>query len=204
LVTSGLERTENNAKEKAATKTSNGPRIEPAEFKLRSGTNITIVPATPITSASASLRPSFSFNKTAENTAMRTGPIATKNPASPEETVVSPKFSAKWYAGTFRREIARSLGKSRLSNFTLDFRRKGETARNPADARSHLSRARLIGESSKSALLMATNANPQIRLRPKRTTYALACCHKLPWLVGVWGIDTSGDFAALRISPRIT
>ncbi len=41
LVTRGFERTENVAKESAATKTSSGPRIDPAELRFKSGKEIT-------------------------------------------------------------------------------------------------------------------------------------------------------------------
>ena len=169
LCTSGLARTENVANERAVIRTSSGPMIEPPDARFKSGADRINVPAMPTPMANASLFPIFSFSSKVESMAMKIGPNEVKNAATPDETVFSAKLSDKWYAGTFSREIAISLGRSRLSSFILGFKRKGAIAKKPADATSHLSKVRFMGESSKSALRIATKAMPQIRLRTRRT-----------------------------------
>ncbi len=175
-----MERTEKTANESIAKTTSNGPTIAPLELKSKLGNERMIAPAIPKKRANISLLFIFSLRKKAERMAMKTGLKDERSPAKPEEIVVSARLSDKWYMGTFSRAIANSLGRSLLSNFVFCLPMKGKMTRKTALAINHLSNARLTGESSVTALQIATNASPQKMLRTNRTPTLLTCCQRLP------------------------
>ncbi|MEM2386251.1 MAG: hypothetical protein QXO67_04635 [Candidatus Bathyarchaeia archaeon] len=137
-------------------------------------------PRTPKNKARASLPPILSFNKRADKTATKTGPKDERRPAKLEGTVVSPKLSDKWYIGTISRATANSLGRSPTSNLVLGLPTNGTTIRKKTLAISHLIRAKLTGESSATARLIATKARPQKKLRTIRRPYLLACRQSSP------------------------
>jgi|GEM_PF-1071512 len=151
--------------------------IEP---KSKLGSEMMVAPIMPRARASTSLPPILSFKKNLDKTATKTGPREERRPAKLEETIVSAKLSDKWYMGTIKTATVKSLGKSFLSNSIFGLQTSGANARKHALATSHLSKAKLTGESSATTLRIATNANPQKTLRTARKPYLMTCRQILP------------------------